>query len=147
MYSFCAMYSLRMSFCKVPESFFQSAPLFFGDRQIHGPDDGGGRVDGHRSGYVGEGNFVEEHFHVGQRADGHAAFADFAFGEGVVGIVAHECGQIEGGGEAGLTLREEIAETRVGVFGSAKACELAHGPEAAAVHGGVNTAGVRWLAG
>ena len=28
MYSFCAMYSFRMSFCSVPESFFQSAPCF-----------------------------------------------------------------------------------------------------------------------
>src|ERR1051325_5802529 len=28
MYSFCAMYSLRMSFCVVPEIFFQSAPCF-----------------------------------------------------------------------------------------------------------------------
>ncbi len=28
MYSFCAMYSFRMSFCSVPEIFFQSAPCF-----------------------------------------------------------------------------------------------------------------------
>ena len=28
MYSFCAMYSFRMSFCRVPEIFFQSAPCF-----------------------------------------------------------------------------------------------------------------------
>src|SRR2546428_12754798 len=28
MYSFWAMYSLRMSFCSVPEIFFQSAPCF-----------------------------------------------------------------------------------------------------------------------
>src|SRR5262249_51572178 len=28
MYSFCAMYSLRMSFCRVPEILFQSAPCF-----------------------------------------------------------------------------------------------------------------------
>jgi hypothetical protein len=28
MYSFCAMYSLRMSFCSVPEIFFQSDPCF-----------------------------------------------------------------------------------------------------------------------
>src|SRR5216683_2313642 len=28
MYSFCAIYSLRMSFCSVPEIFFQSAPCF-----------------------------------------------------------------------------------------------------------------------
>src|SRR5215813_1459141 len=28
MYSFCAMYSLRMSFCSVPDTFFHSAPCF-----------------------------------------------------------------------------------------------------------------------
>ena len=28
MYSFCAMYSFRMSFCVVPEIFFQLAPFF-----------------------------------------------------------------------------------------------------------------------
>ena len=27
--------------------FFPVGALFFGDRQIHGPDDGGGRIDGH----------------------------------------------------------------------------------------------------
>ena len=100
-----------------------------------------------RGGDVGQRNFVEEDFHVGEGTDGDTAFADFAFGEGVVGVVAHERGQIEGGGEAGLALREEIAETRVGVFGGAEAGELAHGPQAAAMHGGVNAAGVGRLAG
>ena len=28
MYSFCAMYSFKMSFCSVPESLLQSAPCF-----------------------------------------------------------------------------------------------------------------------
>src|SRR5579862_5638479 len=28
MYSFCAMYSFKISFCNVPEIFFQSAPCF-----------------------------------------------------------------------------------------------------------------------
>ena len=60
--------------------FLPVGALLFGDGQIHGPDDGGGRIDGHRGGDVGERNLVEEHFHVGERADGHAALADFAFG-------------------------------------------------------------------
>src|ERR1700693_4145290 len=126
--------------------FFPIGALFFRDRKIHGPDYGGGRIDGHGRGDVGQGNFVEEHFHVSEGTDGHATFADFAFGEGVVGVVTHECGEIEGGGEAGLALREKITETRVGVFGGAEAWSLAHGPQAAAVHGGVNAAGVGRLA-
>src|SRR5208337_5359228 len=76
--------------------------LLFGDGEVHGPDDRGGGIDGHRGGDIGEGNLVEEDFHVGERGDGDAAFADFAFGEGVIGIVAHESREIEGGGEAGL---------------------------------------------
>ena len=115
MYSFCAMYSLRMSFCSVPEICLPVGALLFGDGQIHGPDHRGGRIDGHRSGDVRERNLVEEHFHVRERADGHAAFADFAFGERMIGVVAHQRGQIEGDGEAGLALREQIAEALVGV--------------------------------
>ncbi len=65
---------------------------------------------------------------------------------GVVGIVAHEGGEIESGGEARLAVSEEIAKALVGVFGGAEAGELAHGPEAGAVHGGVNAAGVGRLA-
>ncbi len=38
--------------------------------------------------------------------DGHAAFAHFAFAEGVVGVIAHERGQIEGHGESGLALAQ-----------------------------------------
>ena len=121
--------------------------LFFGDGQIHRPDDRGGGIDGHRGGDVGERNLVEEHFHVRQGADGHAAFADFAFGERMVGVVAHQRGQIEGDGKAGLALREQIAEALVGVFGGAEAGELAHGPEASAIHRGMNAARVRRLAG
>ena len=56
---------------------------------------------------LGERNLVEERFHVGKRADGHATFADFAFGERMVGVIAHQRGQIEGDGEAGLALREQ----------------------------------------
>src|SRR5258706_303890 len=56
-------------------------------------------------------------------------------------------GEIESGGEAGLSLREEVAEALIGVVGGAKAGELAHGPEAAAVHRGMNTTSVGRFAG
>ena len=127
--------------------FLPVGALLFRDRQIHGPDDRRGRIDGHGGGDVGQRNLVEEHFHVGERTDGHAAFADFAFGERVVGVVAHQRGQIERDGEAGLALREQISKARVGVFGGAEAGKLAHGPEPAAIHRGVNAAGVRRLTG
>ena len=65
----------------------------------------------------------------------------------MIRVVAHQCGQVESGGEAGLALREQIAEAGVGVFRRAEAGELAHGPEARAVHGGVNAARVRRNAG
>ena len=65
----------------------------------------------------------------------------------MIGVVAHQRGEIEGGGESGLALREKIAEAGVGVFGGAETGELTHGPQAAAVHGGVNAAGVGRLAG
>ncbi len=147
MYSFCAMYSLRMSFWRVPEILRPVGTLFFGDGEIHGPDDGGGRIDGHRGGDIGERNLVEEDFHVGERADGDAAFANFTFGQCVIGVVAHQGGEIEGSGKAGLALSEEITEALVGVLGGAEAGELAHGPHSAAMHGGVNAAGVGRLTG
>ena len=64
----------------------------------------------------------------------------------MVGVIAHQCGEIERGGEASLTMRKQVAETLVGVFRGAEAGELSHGPETATVHGGVDSAGVWWFA-
>src|SRR5208283_3642761 len=122
--------------------FLPVGALLFGDGEVHGPNDGGGGVDGHAGGDIGERDLIEEDFHIGEGGDGDAAFADFAFGEGGIGIVAHERGEIESGGEDGLAVGEEIAEALVGVLGGAETGELAHGPKAGAVHGGVNAAGV-----
>ena len=128
-------------------NFLPVRALLFCNREIHRPDHSGGRVDGHGSGDVAQGNLVEEHFHVGQGADGHATFADFAFGERMVRVVAHQGRQIESGGEPGLTLGEQIAEAGVGVLRGAEARELAHGPQARAVHRGMNAARIRRNAG
>ncbi len=65
----------------------------------------------------------------------------------MVGVVAHQRGKIKGGGETGLALREQITEALVGVRGGAESRELAHGPQASAMHGGMNAASVGRLAG
>ena len=65
----------------------------------------------------------------------------------IVAVEAHERRQIEGGAEAGLALAEEELEAFVGLAGGAEAGELPHGPEPAAIHGGVDAAGERILAG
>ena len=147
MYSFCAMYSFRMSFCSVPEIFFQSAPCFSATARYIAQMIAAGELMVIDVVTSGQRNLVEEHFHVGQRTDGHAAFADFALGQSVVGVIAHQRRQIERDRKPGLALREQIAEALVGVLGGAKAGELAHGPQAAAIHGGMNAARVGRLAG
>ena len=48
MYSFCAMYSLRMSFCSVPPTFVPRRPVLLGDREVHRERDRRRRVDRHR---------------------------------------------------------------------------------------------------
>ena len=44
-------------------------------------------------------------------------------------------------------MREQVFVTQVGLFRRGEAGELAHGPELAAVAGGMNAAGVRRMAG
>ena len=85
--------------------------------------------------------------HVGERADGDADAAHFAGGQRMVGIHAHLGGQIEGDGKSGDALREQITVALVALFGGAEAGVLAHGPEAAAVHVGVDSAREGELAG
>src|SRR5580700_7718423 len=65
----------------------------------------------------------------------------------MVGVITHQSGQIEGGREAGLTLREQVAKALVGVFRRAEAGKLPHRPEPAAIHGGMDAARVGRLAG
>ena len=68
-------------------------------------------------------------------------------GHGMVGVVADLGGKIEGDGQAGRPLASRIFVAAVGFLGIAHAGVLAHGPEAAAVHGGLDAAGVGILAG
>ena len=108
--------------------------LLFGDRQVHRQDHDGRAVDGHGGRDFAEGNAGEQLLHILERGDGDAAFADLAFGFGAVGVVAHERGHVESGGEPGLALLEQELEALVGFLRRREPGELAHRPEFAAVH-------------
>src|SRR6267378_3357554 len=120
--------------------FLQAGALPFRNGYIETKQDCGGGVDGHGRGDFFEGDAVEERLHVFEGVDGDTDFADFAESERMVGIHANLRGQIEGDGKTGLALAQEVAVALVGFGGGAEAGVLAHGPEAAAVHGGVDAA-------
>ena len=105
-----------------------------GDGHVHRQQDGRGGVDGHRGGHAAERQAVEQDLHVVDGADRHADSADLAGGELGIGVVAHLGGQVEGDGEAGLALLEQVAEAFVGLGRGGEAGVLAHRPQSAAVH-------------
>ena len=88
----------------------------------------------------------EERLHVGERVDGDALAPDLAERARVIGVVAHQRRHVEGGREPGLAVLEQVAEALVRLLGRAEAGELAHRPEAAAVHRRVDAARERILA-
>jgi hypothetical protein len=60
---------------------------------------------------------------------------------------AHESRQVKGGAEAGLPFFKQELKALVRLRSAPKARELAHSPQPAAVHGGVDAARERILAG
>ena len=90
---------------------------------------------------------VEQLAHVVERVDGDAEPADLAERARVVAVEAHQRRQVERGAQAGLALVEQELEALVGLPGGAEAGELPHRPQPAAVHGGVDAARERVLAG
>ncbi len=125
----------------------------FGHGEVHRPDDGCGCVDGLGDGHLVDGDVGVEAVHIFDGVDSDAALADFAQAEDIVGISAHECWEVKGGGEPGVGsglcfgLGEDVLESFVGVVGRAEPGELAHGPEACAVALGEEASGVGELAG
>ena len=61
----------------------------------------------------------------------------------MIGVVTHQRRKIERRGQTGLSVLEQELESRVGVARAAEAGELTHGPQFAAIPGGVNAARVR----
>ena len=93
-----------------------------------------GGVDRHRHRHLAEVDAGEQRLHVVERVDGDALAADLAEGARVVGVVAHQGGHVKGGREAGLAVVEQVVEALVGLLARAEAGELAHRPQAPAVH-------------
>ena len=142
MYSFWAMYSLRMSFWSVPPTLLPRRAVLLGDREVHGQRDRRRRVDRHRRRDLAEVDAVEEHFHVAQRVDRDAALADLAARHVVVRVVAVERRQVERRREARLPVVEQVVEALVRLLRRAVAGELPHRPELAAIAGRVDAARV-----
>ena len=90
---------------------------------------------------------AEQRLHVVERVDRDALAADLAERARVVGVVAHQRGHVERRREARLAVVEQVAEALVGLLARAEAGELAHRPQAAAVHRGVDAARVGVVAG
>ena len=113
------MYSLRMSFWMVPESLRGSGAGAFGDGYVEREQDAGGGVDGHGGGDLVEGDTFEEAGHVFDGIDRNADFADFAEGEGGVGVVADLGGEVRRLRTGRRCRGEEEFVAAVGFFGVA----------------------------
>jgi hypothetical protein len=122
-------------------------PLFLGHHDVHGQQDGGRSIDGHGSGNFFQRDLVEKGFHVPQRVDGHPYLSHLSLGQRMIGIVADLGRQVKGHGEAGLAVFQEVTVTPVRILSGPEPRILAHGPEAAPVHGGLDAAGVREFSG
>ena len=146
-YSFWAWYSFKMSFWSVPPSAARGHTGVVGDLDVHGEHRRGRRVDGHGRRHGPEVDAAEERLHVGQRVDRNPGPADLPLGPGVVRVAAEQRRHVEGGGQPVAAGAEQLLEAAVGVRGAAEAGELAHRPQARAVHGGVRAPGVGVLAG
>ena len=146
-HSFWAMYSFRMSVWIVPRSAVGRDALALGDADVEGEQDRRRRVDRHRRRDLAERDAGEERLHVGERVDRDALAADLAERALVVGVEPHQRRHVEGGREAGLPVGEQVAEALVRLLRRPEAGELAHRPEAPAVHRRVDAAGERVRAG
>ena len=98
-------------------------------------------VDGHGRRDLGQRDTGEQSLHVAQGVDGHPHLAHLALHQGVVGVVAHLGGKIERHREPGLAAAQQVAVPGVRFLRRGEPGILPHGPEAAAMHRGVDTAG------
>ena len=115
-HSFWAMYSLRMSAWIVPPSRSGETPCRSATHTYWASTTAAGALTVIEVVTRSSGMPREQILHVGQRVHRHALAADLAQRAGVVGVVAHQGGHVEGRGEAGLAVVEQVAEALVGVL-------------------------------
>ena len=124
----------------MPESLRISAALPPRHRDIQRQQNRRRRIDGHRCRNFGQVDAVEQPLHVFDGIDRHADLAHFARGERMIGIHANLRRQIERHRKPGRAIRQQIFVAFVRLLGIAHARILAHGPQPAAVHGGLHAA-------
>ena len=66
---------------------------------------------------------------------------------GVVRVVADLGGEVEGDRQSGLALVDQVAVAAVGFLGGGVASVLPHSPQPSPIHGGLDAARIRILAG
>ncbi len=147
MYSFCAMYSFRMSFCSVPERRSQSTPCCSATARYMAQITEAGELMVIETVTSPSGMPRKRISMSSSEEMGAPHLPTSPSLIGVVGVVAHQGGQIEGHGKAGLALGEQVVVAAVGLLRRGEAGELPHGPELAAIHVAMNAASVGKLAG
>ena len=116
--------------------------VLLGHRDVHGHGNGGWTVDGHRGGDLVQFYAREQVLHVGQAVHRNSCSADFADRPLVVGVAAHEGGHVERSGQPGSPGSQQGVEPGIGVSRGAESREHPHGPQLAAVPGGIKPPGV-----
>jgi len=76
---------------------------------------------------------IEQHLSIGQRVDRDADPADLFLDIGIIGVVAALSGQVQGDGQSGAALPEEVLVALIGLLGRPEAGVLAKRPELVAV--------------
>ncbi len=121
--------------------------LLLGHELVEQQEDGRGGVDGHRGRDLVQGQVGEQQAHVGEGVNGHPHLAHLALGARVVRVEPHLGGEVEGTRQSRLPCAQEELEPFVGVLGRAEPGVLAHGPQPAPVHAGVDATRVRLAPG
>ena len=113
------------------------SPLLQTGVDVEREDGQHGAVHGHGYGHFAQGNTVEKHFHILQRADRYTGFTNVAHHAGVISVVAAVRRQVEGYGETFLTRSEVTAIEGVRLLGRGESGVLTDGPRAHGVHAAV----------
>ena len=134
MYSFCAMYSFRMSVWIVPRSLSRVTPWRLADADVEREQHRRRRIDRHRRRDLPERDAVEQQLHVLERVDRDALTPDLTQRPRVIRVETHQRRHVERRRQPRLAVLEQVAEAPVRLLGRAEARELPHRPQPAAVH-------------
>ena len=114
--------------------------LLLAHRNHHRQQDRRRRVDRHADTHFVQRQAIEQNLHIAQTADADANLAHFTLGKIVIGVITNLRRQIKGDGKPRLPLGQQIMIALVALRARAKPGILAHGPQAPAIHVGLDAA-------